>query len=211
MYKFLEISEPKVNLEFFLRIIPSPKYKKRRYLIDRSFSRSFRSFLVYWWIAGSIGGDVGYCGWYTWRRGLVSGVRAGLVGGESGRERVESGWMGSVKRVAQLFVSGRACNGLHRRCGCCAVRVERSGAYSRDLSLPASRLDRRFDDGEPWSGLAGANSSRNVASAIRLLLSHSVGMSRDGGSYIRSMGSGHSGCDRRKSTFPNIQIGMLSR
>jgi len=120
-------------------------------LIDRSFFRSFQSFLGYWWLAGSIGGDVGYCGWYTSRRGLMSGMRAGLVGGESGRERVESGWMGSVKRVAQLFVSGRACNGLHRRCGCCAARVERSRAY-RDLSLPASRLDRRFDDGEPGPG-----------------------------------------------------------
>lgn len=32
------------------------------------------------------------------------------------------------------------------------VRREWSGPYSRDLSLPASRLDRRFDDREPGPG-----------------------------------------------------------
>ena len=38
--------------------------------------------------------------------------------------------MGSVKRVAQLFVSGRACNGLHR-CSAAVVRREPSGAKRR--------------------------------------------------------------------------------
>jgi len=130
---------------------------------------------------------------------MASGVRAGLVGGESGRERVESGWMGSVKRVAQLFVSGRACNGLHRRCGCCAVRVERTVGIS--LSRHPGWIDGLMTE-SAWSGLAGANSFRNVASAIRLLLSHSDRIETVKVTYARW--AGRSGCDWWKSTFPNI-------
>ena len=64
--------------------------------------------------------------------------------------------MGSVKRAAQLFVSGRACNGLHRRCGrgCSCARASYSPGRRRVLYARSSR-EREGDRERRWRCLRG--------------------------------------------------------
>jgi len=127
--------------------------------------------------------------------------------------------MGSVKRVAQLFVSGRACNGLHRRCGCCAARVERRGAYSLSppvspfLSFPASRLDRRSDDeesrlGPGYPGLTRLETSLPPSACYYLLASGRAG---DGGNYVRSMSPGRAIGEVDNREFNSNKIPLVPR